>query len=88
MQQWFEQKKSYTYNSKVPKVKKQHRTVKLSKKNNMVILKTFTVEAETLPGQHICVSGNCSALGNWDVNNPFVLTNTNLTHIKNKLVDI
>lgn len=52
--------------------------------NKMSLLKTFTVEAETKIGQHICVSGNCSTLGNWEVNDAFVLTNTNLTHTKNE----
>lgn len=85
MQQWFVQKKSYTYNYKIPVIK-QHKPLKLLKKKNMVVLKTFTVEADTLAGQYICVTGNCSTLGNWEVNNAFVLTNTNVTHIKNKLV--
>lgn len=50
----------------------------------MPFLKTFNVEAETTAGQHICVSGNCPTLGNWEVNSAFVLTNSNVTHIRNK----
>ncbi|VVC36861.1 Hypothetical protein CINCED_3A012450 [Cinara cedri] len=49
----------------------------------MSLLKTFTVEAETRPGQQVCVSGNCPILGNWEINDSFVLTNTNLTLTKN-----
>lgn len=50
----------------------------------MTLLKTFTVEAETIPGQHICISGNCTTLGNWEVNDALVLTNTNLIRTRNK----
>lgn len=52
--------------------------------NEMSLFKTFTVEADTKIGQHICVSGNCSSLGNWEVNDAFVLTNTNLTHTRDE----
>lgn len=52
----------------------------------MPLLKTFIVEAETLKGQYICVTGNCPTLGNWEVNEAFVLSKTNESSIKHKLV--
>lgn len=81
MQQWFEQDQhiSNPILKSAEKIKNKSNSSK-----TMVMLKTFTVEAEAIPGQHICVSGNCPTLGNWEVNDAFVLTDTNLTHIRNK----
>lgn len=81
MQQWFQQK---PHNNNLKAHKKVHKLPKSSKEKNMVILKTFSVEAETVTGQYICISGNCSTLGNWKINDAFVLTNTNITRVKNK----
>lgn len=84
MQQWFEKDKhNITSSIHSPK---EIISDKLKLPKGMIVLKTFTVEAESIPGQYICVSGNCSSLGNWEVNEAFVLTNTNLSHKKNKLV--
>lgn len=81
MQQWFEQ----DHHTNNPTLKSREKLKKLLKPPKaMTLLKTFTVEAEAIPGQHICVSGNCLTLGNWEVSDAFVLTNTNLTHTKNK----
>lgn len=76
MQQWFEldQSKTDLLIGKLHKIPK----------NDMPLLKTFTVEAETKTGQHICVSGNCSTLGNCEVNDALVLTNTNFTYTRNE----
>lgn len=86
MQQFFEQEQIYSDISLRPTVEKLHTAIPNSKKktNKMLLLKTFTVEAETRPGQRVFVSGNCSVLGNWEINDAFLLANTNLTHTKNK----
>jgi len=84
MQQWFEQDET---NSKQEQSLDTnfHAVPRSSKEmDKLLILKTFTVEAETITGQHICVSGNCSTLGNWEVNKAFVLNNTNVIRIRKK----
>lgn len=83
MQQWFEQELSFD-SSLDPIAEKLHMAHNSKKENEMGLLKIFTVEAETKPGQQVCVSGNCSILGNWEINDAFVLTNTNSTVMKNK----
>lgn len=81
MQQWFEEDQ----HSNNPILKSSEKLkIKLKPPQAMTLLKTFTVEAKAIPGQHICVSGNCLTLGNWEVSDAFVLTNTNLSHTKNK----
>jgi len=82
MQQWFLHDQSSTNNIPREKIYKKVKPVKTE--TNMSLLKTFTVEAETQLNQHICVSGNCSSLGNWKVSDALVLTNTNLTRVENK----
>lgn len=84
MQQWWEQEESNNVNSLSPTVEKKHKISKLLKETKMPVLKTFTVEADTIAGQKMCVSGNCTTLGNWEVKEAFVLTNTNVTCVKNK----
>lgn len=82
MQQWFEEEHINSDSSlRHPIVEK---IPKLKKKTEMMVLKTFIVEAETRPGQQVCVVGNCQSLGNWEINDAFVLTNTNLTITKNE----
>jgi len=81
MQQWFEQDIKQAQSSDT----KFHTVPRSSKEmDKLLILKTFTVEAETITGQHICVSGNCPTLGNWEVNKAFVLNNTNVIRIRKK----
>lgn len=83
MQQWFEQEKSEILND--TSVENFHKIRKPYKKPEMsLIVKMFTVEVETVTGQYVCVSGNCSTLGNWNVNGAFVLTNTNVKRVKDK----
>lgn len=84
MQQWFEQKESYSTSSIIPPAEKFERAPYSLGENKMPLLKTFIVEAETLKGQYICVSGNCPTLGNWNVNEAFVLSKTNESSIKHK----
>ncbi|XP_025192312.1 glycerophosphocholine phosphodiesterase GPCPD1-like isoform X1 [Melanaphis sacchari] len=79
MQQWFEQDQTSAKNSSDIKF---HSVPKSSNEMEKSILKTFTVEAETITGQYICVSGNCSTLGDWEVNKAFVLSNTNVIRIR------
>lgn len=86
MQQWFEQKESYSTTSTTPPADKFQSVPNILSENKMPLLKTFIVEAETLKGQYICVSGNCPTLGNWKVNEAFVLSKTNESSIKHKLV--
>lgn len=81
MQMWFEQDNLRIDNSK--QVKHFHKKLK-SKGNRMSFLKTFNVEAETTDGQCICVTGNCTTLGNWEVNSAVILSNSHVTCIKNK----
>lgn len=83
MQQWFEQEQPSTNNSIIPPAEKFHSIPKSTKITTMPLLKTFSVEAEALNGQYICVSGNCPTLGNWKVNDAFVLTNTKKFNSKN-----
>ncbi|XP_015371225.1 PREDICTED: glycerophosphocholine phosphodiesterase GPCPD1-like [Diuraphis noxia] len=82
MQQWFEQ--DQTNIKQVQSSDTKFHSVSRSPKemDKLLILKTFTVEAETITGQHICVSGNCPTLGNWEVNKAFVLNNTNVIRIR------
>jgi len=82
MQQWFIQDKSKPNNLLSEKIHKKVKSVQQG--TNMSLLKTFTVEVETLPNQYICVSGNCLSLGNWEVNDALVLTNTNSTRVENE----
>lgn len=84
MQQWFEQDQ---LNAKHSSDTKLHSVPRSSKEMDKSILKTFTVEAETITGQYICVSGNCSTLGDWEVNKAFVLNNTNVIRIRKKYVN-
>lgn len=81
MQQWFVQD---TPNANVSRLVSFHDTLKSSKGNEPPLLKIFNVEAETTHGQHICVSGNCTTLGNWEVSSAFVLTNSNATRVRDK----
>lgn len=84
MQQWFEEDTPrITYRPKLVNHSFKKK-LKPSKGKNMSLLKTFNVAAETTVGQNICVTGSCSVLGNWDVNSALVLTNSNVTHIRNK----
>lgn len=76
MQQWFELNESKT-DSLIGKLHK-------IPKNYLPLFKTFNVKAETKTGQHICVSGNCSTLGNWEVNDALVLTDTKITYTRNE----
>lgn len=82
MQQWFEQEKSDILNETPVEKLPLHKPLKKTKMPSIV--KTFSVEAETVTGQHIFVSGNCSTLGNWKVNDAFMLTNTNVKCVKDK----
>jgi len=84
MQQWFEQEQTNAKEVHSSDTKS-HAVPKSSKEmDKLLILKTFTVEAETITGQYICVSGNCSVLGNWEANKAFVLNNTNVIRIRKK----
>lgn len=87
MQQWFEQDQINTnklHSSEHLPDTKSHTLSRSFKNMDKPILKTFTVEAETITGQYICVSGNCSTLGDWDPNKAFVLNNTNVIRIRKK----
>ncbi|XP_060846937.1 LOW QUALITY PROTEIN: glycerophosphocholine phosphodiesterase GPCPD1-like [Rhopalosiphum padi] len=81
MQQWFEQDQIDAKQSSDTKSRSDS-VPRSSKEMEKTILKTFTVEAETITGQYICVSGNCSTLGDWEVNKAFVLNNTNVIRIR------
>jgi len=83
MQQWFEQDQIDAKQSSDTKSRSDS-VPRSSKEMEKTILKTFTVEAETITGQYICVSGNCSTLGDWEVNKAFVLNNTNVIRIRKK----
>jgi hypothetical protein len=83
MQQWFEQDQIDAKQSSDTKSRSDS-VSRSSKEMEKTILKTFTVEAETITGQYICVSGNCSTLGDWEVNKAFVLNNTNVIRIRKK----
>jgi len=83
MQQWFEEDQTST-NHLHSSDTKFHKIPRPSKELKMLILKTFTVEAETITGQYICVSGNCPVLGNWEANKALVLNNTNVIRIRKK----
>jgi hypothetical protein len=83
MQMWFEQDNLSIINLK--QVKHFHKKIKYFKvRHKMSFLKTFNVEAETTEGQCICVTGNCKALGNWEVNSAVILSNSHVTRIRNK----
>lgn len=84
MQQWFLEDQSETNNLPSEKVIDKKVKSLRTQEADMTLLKTFTVEAETRPSQYICVSGNCSSLGNWEVNDSLVLTNTNSMRVENK----
>ncbi|VVC38349.1 Carbohydrate-binding-like fold,Spaetzle,PLC-like phosphodiesterase, TIM beta/alpha-barrel [Cinara cedri] len=81
MQQWFKHEHLYSdssiYHTSLERIPF------LKTETELTLLKTFTVKAETRPGQKVCVSGNCPILGNWEINDAFVLTNMNLTYTEN-----
>ncbi|XP_050530961.1 glycerophosphocholine phosphodiesterase GPCPD1-like isoform X2 [Daktulosphaira vitifoliae] len=83
MQQWWDPNSldEDNFQSSIPEKNKE--MSKSNHRHEKFKEKTFTVEADTIDGQILCVSGNCEALGNWNADKAFVLTNTHMTKVKN-----